>query len=89
MAGRGEHRLDRVGVEPTGPHVGPQLGCRVVGRARLAVRPRLAHGLVGVGGAQDAGERRDRAAGQASRVAGAVEPLAVLHRDARERSERR
>ena len=47
----------------------------------------LAHRLVGVGGAEDPGERRDGAAGQASRVAGSVEAFALLHDDPGQRGE--
>ena len=52
------------------------------------VRARLAHRLVGVGRAEDARGLGDRRARQAARVAGAVEALAVLDGDRRERRER-
>ena len=51
------------------------------------MRPGLAHGLVGVGGAEDPGERRDGVAGQAPRVARAVEALPVLHDDPGQRGQ--
>ena len=51
-----------------------------VGGERGAVRPRLGHGLVGVGGGQDARRGRQRLAGDAAVVAGAVHPLVVLRR---------
>ena len=54
----------------------------------VAVRPRLAHRLVGVGGAEQPGRRRDRVPGSAARVARAVQALAVLHRDRAERRQR-
>ena len=53
VAGGAEHGLDRVAVEPAGRDLGAQLGGRVVGASARAVRPRLAHRLVGVGGAED------------------------------------
>src|SRR5919198_1121219 len=56
------------------------------------VRPagpsRLAHRLVGVGRAEDARGPGDRVAGEPERIAGAVEPLAVLDGDRAERGER-
>ena len=55
-------------------------------RTRLAVRARLAHRLVGVGRGQHPRGAGDRGAGQAARVAGPVEPLAVLHGDRPERA---
>ena len=63
VAGGAEHRLDRVGVEAAGPHLGAQLGGRRLGgRALRAVRTRLAHRLVGVGRAEDPRRARDRRA---------------------------
>ena len=53
-----------------------------------AVRARLAHRLVRVRRAEDPRRPRDRVAGQPARIAGAVEALAVLHRDGAERRER-
>ena len=55
VPGGGEHGLDRVGVQPPGLDLGAQLGGRVLGRERRPMRARLAHRLVGVGGAEDPG----------------------------------
>ena len=57
MAGGDEDGLDCIAVEPTGAHVTAQLGGGLVGRQRVAVRTRLAHRLVRVGGAEHARQR--------------------------------
>ena len=88
VAGRAEHRLDRVAVEPSRLHLGAQLRRRASGGERGPVWPWLAHRLVGVGGTEHSGRAGDRAAGKPARVARAVEPLAVLHRDRAERRQR-
>ena len=68
-----------------GLDLGAQLGRRLAGRQRRPVGARLAHGLVGVGGAEDPGRARDGGARQAARVARAVQALAVLHGDRAQR----
>ncbi len=54
MTGGAEHRLDGLRVEAARRDICAQLGARLVRRTRRAVRPRLAHRLIGVGGAEDA-----------------------------------
>ena len=88
MAGRSQHRLDRVGVQPSGSDLRPQLGRGRVRRQRRPVRTRLAHRLIRVGCTEDPPSGRDRRAGEPGRVAGAVEPLAQLHDDLSQRRER-
>ena len=80
----GEHAADGAGVQAPGRHLRAQLVDRGGGAQARAVRPVLAHGLVGVGrgehaGGQARGERR-----AAPVVARAVEALVVR---ARERGE--
>ena len=87
MADGAEHGVGGLGVETAGPDLGAQLGRRVLRRELGPVRPRLAHRLVGIGRGQDARRLRDGAARVALRIAGAVEPLAVLRRDRAERRE--
>jgi hypothetical protein len=53
MAGGAEDGLDGLGVAAAGLHVGPQRRGRLVGRVGRPVGTRLAHRLVGVGGAED------------------------------------
>ena len=59
-----------------------------LGGPGLAMRARLAHRLVGVSGAKDASRTRDRGSGKTAGVAGPVESLTMLHRDAAERRKR-
>ena len=54
VAGRGEHRVDRIAVEPARVDLGPQLTRRVLGVERSAVRARLRHRVVRVGGGEQA-----------------------------------
>ena len=56
-------------VEPSRSALGPQLCGRVVGGARGAVRPRLAHRLVRVGRAEDACRREIAGAREPTRIA--------------------
>jgi hypothetical protein len=88
VTGSGEHGLDDVPVEPPGAHLVSKLSRRVIRRPRWTVRPGLPHRLIRVGGTDDARGARDRAARQTTRIAGAVEPFTVLHRDARDGRER-
>jgi hypothetical protein len=87
VAGRREDGLDGLRVEATRLRVRAQLGRGVVARSCRPVWPGLAHRLVGIRRAEDPRGPRDRAARQRARVAGAVEPLAVLDRDRAERGE--
>ncbi len=88
MAGDLEHRVDGGTVHPTGAHLGPKLGGRVVCAERGTIRARLPHRLIGIGRAEDPAGAGDRRTGETPRVARPIEPLAVLHRDAPERRER-
>ena len=56
---------------------------------RRAVRPRLGHRVVGVGGRQQARGRLERGGDRAAVVAGAVEPLVVRGGDRRQRGQER
>ena len=89
VAGGAENRLDRICIKAAGLDVGVELGGRLGGGALGAVGTRLAHRLVGVGGGEDSSRARDRGAGEAARVARAVEALPVLHGDRAERREDR
>ena len=86
VAGGAEHGLDRVAVEAAGPDLGAQLARRPPRPSAPAGGARLAHRLVGVGGAEDPRRAGDRRAGEPARVARAVEALAVLHGDRAERA---
>jgi len=89
VPGRGEDGFDRIRVQRAVGRLDPQLRRSGIRGQRRAVRPWLAHRLVGVGGAQEAGEPRDRTTRQACRVAGAVEPFPVLDGDGAQRGEER
>src|SRR3954452_24378797 len=65
----GQHRLDGITVEPSGGYLRPQLTSRVLGRSRRAMRSRLDHRLVDVGGGEDPGWRCDRRSFEPVRVA--------------------
>jgi hypothetical protein len=80
MTGRTEHGVDRVLVELALLDIVTELLRSVVGRARGAVRPRLAHRLVRVGCGEDPRLRRQRAAGEPARVSRPVEPFVVRGR---------
>ena len=75
VAGRGQGGFDGLGIEAPGSDASPELPRRVVTRQRRPVRPQLAHGLVGVGGAEDAREARDRGAGETARVSRTIQPF--------------
>src|SRR3954452_17131769 len=51
----GQHRLDGITVKASGGYLRTQLTRRVLGRSRRAMRSRLDHRLVEVGGGKDAG----------------------------------
>ncbi len=82
VPGRHERGVDGIRVESPGSDLGPQLGGGGAGRQRRPVRARLAHRLVGIDGAQDTRRPGDRRAGQAARIARAVEAFPVLDRQA-------
>ena len=88
MARRAQHGLDRVAVEQRLADARAQLGRGLLGGARIAVRPRLGHRVIGVGRREYPPRRRERVAGQPARIAGAVEPLVVLDRDRAQRGQR-
>ena len=77
MAGGGEHRVDRLWVEPSLLGLAQELRLRRLGVERRPVRPRLAHRAVAVGGGEDAGGLIERGPARAAVIAGAVEPLVV------------
>ena len=58
MPGLGQDGVDRVAVQPAGAYLAAQLLRRLLGESET-VRPRLGHGLIGVGGGQDAGGGRE------------------------------
>ena len=63
----------------------PRISRRPFGRERRAVRARLGHRVVGVGGREQARGKRKLRAGRAAVVAGAVEALVVRSGNRRER----
>src|SRR3954452_14832382 len=69
VARAGQHRLDRITVEPSGGYLRPQLTRRILGRSRRAMRSRLDHRLVDVGGGEDPGRSCDRRSFEPVRVA--------------------
>ena len=75
VTGGRQHRLDCVAVEP--PRRASARSCLrgLLGGERRAVRARLGHRVVGVGGSEQAGAMRHRGRGQPPVVAAAVEPL--------------
>ena len=78
MTGCGEDRVDGFGIEAPGAGVAAQLCGGLAGGTGGPVWPWLEHGLVTVGGGQDAGRRGDGVASQSERVAGPVKTLALL-----------
>ena len=78
MTGGGEDRGHGFWIEATGAGVAAQFCGGLAGGPGGPVWPWLEHGLVTVGGCQDAGRRWDGVAGQSGRVAGAVKTLALL-----------
>ena len=67
VAGGAQHRVGGVAVEERRPHARAQLGRRLVGGERGAMRPRLRHRVVRVGRRQHPPGRRQRVAGRAPR----------------------
>jgi hypothetical protein len=83
------HRGHRVGVQPSSARLLADGLGGLVWRERPAVRPRLGHRVIGVGGGQQPGGARERRGGRPPVVAGAVEPLVVEGGDRRETSKER
>ena len=78
MTGGGEDRGHGFWIEAPGAGVAAQFCGGLAGGPGGPVWPWLEHGLVTVGGCQDAGRRWDGVAGQSGRVAGPVKTLALL-----------
>jgi hypothetical protein len=89
LAGRLDHRGDRIGVEPAAACLLAQGLHRPLWRERLAVRPRLTHRLVGVGGGEHPGGQGELGAAAPAVVARAVEALVVGAGNGRKRGQER
>src|SRR5436190_1665760 len=88
MTGRAENGFGDVCLVAPGLDLCAQLRSCLYVRPRGAVRARLAHRLVCVRRSEDPGRLAYSDPGKPLRIAGAVDALAVLHRDAREGRQR-
>ena len=77
VAGRRQHRVDDLPVEPTLVGFPQQLDLGGLGAESRPVGPRFAHGAIAVGGRENAGRPIECRAVRAPVIAGAVEPLVV------------
>ena len=69
MAGCGEHRVDRLGVQPSGDDLAAQQRLRLRPGTGASMGSLLTRRLVHLGRGQDARGRRDRTAGEPSWIA--------------------
>src|SRR5581483_7153530 len=88
VAGRLEHGVDRLLVEPLLPRLPLQLGLGGGGLERPPVGPVLAHRAVAVRGREDPGGPVERGAAKTAVVARPVEPLVVGSCERADRTER-
>jgi hypothetical protein len=72
-----QHSGDGVGVQPSGTDLPAEGLSGLCGRERRPVGPRLGHGVVGVGGGEQARRLREIRGGGSAVVARAIQPLVV------------